>query len=157
MISLPYKLAAGAALMLALFGAGYWQGYRHEHAAWDAADTLREAEESAAIIKRQADNARAAQRQAESAATIQRVHDEELASVRADLAAAVRMRRPAFCGGTAAPAQAESPTSGPAADSAGGVLPQAVAYDIHALILQTEEVAATARSCQAFVRANGMD
>ena len=66
-----------------------------------------------------------------------------------------RMRKPAFCAsaGPAAPAGASGSEGGASADSAGGLLPDAVARDIQALILQTEEVAATGRACQAFVRA----
>ena len=68
------------------------------------------------------------------------------------------MRKPAFCAsaGPAAPAGASGAEGGAAADPTSGLLPDAVARDIRALILQTEEVAAAGRACQAFVRANGM-
>ena len=68
--------------------------------------------------------------------------------------AAERMRKPAFCAsaGPAAPAGTDGAGSSAAADPAGGLLPDAVARDIQALILQTEEVAATGRACQTFVR-----
>ena len=71
---------------------------------------------------------------------------------------AERMRRPAFCAspGPAASPNADGSAGGPAADPAGGLLPDAVARDIQALILQTEEVAATGRACQAFVRKSAM-
>ena len=63
------------------------------------------------------------------------------------------MRKPAFCAsaGPAASAGAGGPEGGAAVDTAGGLLPDAVARDIQALILRTEEVAATGRACQAFV------
>ena len=72
--------------------------------------------------------------------------------------AAERMRKPAFCAsaGPAAPAGAGGAEGGAAADPAGGLLPDAVERDIQALILQTEEAAATGRACQSFVRENGM-
>ena len=72
--------------------------------------------------------------------------------------AAERMRMPAFCAraGPAAPAGGSGADGGAATDPAGGLLPDAVARDIQALILQTEEVAATGRACQSFVRGNGM-
>lgn len=78
--------------------------------------------------------------------------------MRARLAAAERMRKPAFCAsaGPAAPAGAGGAASGPEADSAGGLLPDAVERDIQALILETEQVAATGRACQAFVTASGL-
>ncbi len=64
-----------------------------------------------------------------------------------------RMRKPAFCAsaGPAASAGAGGPEGGAAVDTAGRLLPDAVARDIQALILRTEEVAATGRACQAFV------
>lgn len=44
-----------------------------------------------------------------------------------------------------------------AADPAGGLLLDAVARAIQALILQTEEVAATGRACQAFLMDSDME
>ena len=66
------------------------------------------------------------------------------------------MRKPAFCAsaGPAAAAGASGAEGGVATDPAGGLLPDAVERDIKALILQTEEVAATGRACQAFVVGN---
>ena len=60
---------------------------------------------------------------------------------------------PAFCAsaGPAAPAGAGGAEGGAAADTASGLLPDTVAQDIQALILRTEEVAATGRACQVFV------
>lgn len=73
--------------------------------------------------------------------------------------AAERMRKPAFCAsaGPAAPAGASGPEGGAAGDPTGGLLPDPLARDIQALILKTEEVAATGRACQAFVRGSGMN
>ena len=50
-----------------------------------------------------------------------------------------RMRKPAFCAsaGLVAPAGASGPEGDTAADSASGLLPDAVAQDIQALVLQT--------------------
>ena len=64
------------------------------------------------------------------------------------------MRKPAVCAsaGSAALAGARGAEGGAAADTASGLLPDAVARDIQALILRTEEVAATGRACQAFAR-----
>lgn len=63
------------------------------------------------------------------------------------------MSKPAFCAsaGPAAPAGAGGAKGSTATDPAGGLLPDALARDIQALILQTEEVAATGRACQAFI------
>jgi len=64
------------------------------------------------------------------------------------------MRKPAFfaTAGPAAPAGSNGAEGSAAADPASGLLPDAVARDIQALILQMEEVAAAGRACQAFVR-----
>lgn len=62
------------------------------------------------------------------------------------------MRKSAFCAGAAA-----GPGTLAGAGSASGLLPDGVVRDTQALILQTEEVAATGRACQAFVRANNLE
>lgn len=157
MINLPYRLAAGAALVLALFGVGYFAGYRHEHAAWAADVAKRNAAESAAILARNDENAKLAAQQSATNAAITKAYDEELASVRSQLATAQRMRKPAFCGGSTDAAQAQSSGSGNAPDPAGRVLPEQVERNIRALILETEEATATARACQSFIRENGME
>lgn len=71
---------------------------------------------------------------------------------------AERMRKPAFraSAGPAAPAGVSGAEGGAAADTTSGLLPDAVERDIQALILETEQVAATGRACQAFVTASGL-
>ena len=127
-------------------------------AQWDADKKTRAAAETNAVARRAAENLAQARQQAAKAAAATKVYDDEINDVRARLAAAERMRKPAFCAsaGPAAQAGASGAEGGAAADPAGGLLPDAVARDIRALILQTEEVAAAGRACQAFVRANGM-
>ena len=98
-------------------------------AQWDADKKTRAAAETNAVAQRAAENLALARQQAVKAAAATKVYDDEINDVRARLAAA-------------------DPTS--------GLLPDEVARDIRALILQTEEVAAAGRACQAFVRANGM-
>lgn len=155
----------GAVLVCVLTGAGMLyqraqgaaQGRAAVQALWDADKKNRAAAETKAVAQRAAENLAQARQQAAVALAITKAYDEELNDVRARLAAAERMRKPAFCAsaGLAAPAGASGPEGGTAADSASGLLPDAVARDIQALILQTEEVAATGRACQAFVRVNG--
>jgi len=156
----------GAALVCALSGAGMVyqraQGVTQGRAAvqklWNVDKQIRAAAETKAVAQRAAENLAQARQQAAKVAAIKKVYDEENNDVRARLAAAERMRKPAFCasGGPAAPAGASGAEGGAATDPAGGLLPDAVERDIQALILQTEEVAATARACQAFVRGNGI-
>ena len=137
---------------------GVAQGRAAVQALWDADRQARAVAETKAVAQRAAENLVQARQQAVKAAAIKKVYDDEINDVRARLAVAERMRKPAFCAsaGPAAPAGAGGSEGGAAADPAGGLLPDAVARDIQALILQTEEVAATGRACQAFVRANGL-
>ncbi|OEZ49227.1 hypothetical protein JAB1_29660 [Janthinobacterium sp. MP5059B] len=137
---------------------GVAQGRAAVQTLWDADKKIRSAAETRAAAQRAAENLAQARQQAAKVAAIKKVYDDEINDVRAHLATAERMRKPAFCAsaGPAAPAGASGAQGGAAADSAGGLLPDAVARDIQALILQTEEVAATGRACQAFVRENSM-
>jgi membrane protein involved in colicin uptake len=154
------------ALICVLAGAGMLyqraqgnaQGRAAVQALWDADKKTRAAAETKAVAQRAAENLAQARQQAATALAITKAYDDEINDVRARLAAAERMRKPAFCAsaGSAASAGASGPEGGAAGDSAGGLLPDAVARDIQALILQTEEVAATGRACQSFVRGNGM-
>ncbi|WP_070290987.1 hypothetical protein [Janthinobacterium sp. HH106] len=156
----------GATLVCVLAGAGmlhqHAQGLAQGRAAvqslWDADKKNRAAEEKKAVARRAAENLAQARQQAAKAAAVTKVYDDEINDIRARLAAAERMRKPAFCAsaGPAAPAGAVGAEGGAAADPTSGLLPDAVARDIQALILQTEEVAATGRACQVFVRENGM-
>ncbi|QSX97988.1 hypothetical protein [Janthinobacterium lividum] len=136
---------------------GNAQGRAAVQALWDADKQICAAAEIKAVAQRAAKNLVQARQQAAAALAIKKVYDDEINDVRARLAAE-RMRKPAFCAsaGPAAPAGASGPEGGAAADPAGGLLPDAVARNIQALILQTEEVAATGRACQSFVRENGM-
>lgn len=161
---LPGWLYLTVALLLA---AGAGGAYLHAHgvaagrasvqALWDAEKRTRAAAETKAVAQRVAENLAQARQQAATSAAITKAYDEEITDVRARLAAE-RMRKPAFCAsaGPAAPAVAGGAAGGAEADPASGLLPDALERDIQALILQTEEVAATGRACQSFVRANGM-
>ena len=153
---LLYVLASAGMLYQRLLGNAH--GRAEVQTLWDADKETRAAAETKAVAQRAAENLVLARQQAAKAAAVTKVYDEELNDVRARLAAAERMRKPAFCAsaGPAASAGASGPEGGAAGDSAGGLLPDAVARDIQALILQTEEVAATGRACQSFVRGNGM-
>ena len=156
----------GAMLVCLLAGAGMLhqrmlgnaQGRAAVQAQWDADKQFRAAAETKAVAQRAAENLAQARQQAAVALAITKAYDEEINDVRARLAAAERMRKPAFCAsaGPAAQAGAGGAEGGAAADPSSGLLPDAVARDIQALILQTEEVAATGRACQSFVRENGM-
>jgi len=153
---LVYILTSAGMLYQRLLGNA--QGRAEVQALWDADKKTRAAAETNAVAQRAAENLVLARQQAAKAAAVTKVYDEELNDVRARLAAAERMRKPAFCAsaGPAAPAGASGAEGGASADTASGLLPDAVERDIQALILQTEEVAATGRACQTFVRENEM-
>ena len=151
---LLYVLASAGMLYQRLLGNA--QGRAEVQALWDADKKTRAAAETKAVAQRAAENLAQARQQATKAAAIKKVYDDEINDIRVRLAAAERMRKPAFCAsaGPAAPAGTSGAEGGAAADSASGLLPDAVPRDIQALILQTEEVAATGQACQAFVRVN---
>lgn len=151
-------LVAGACGGVYLHAHGVAQGRATVQALWNADKAVRADAETKAVARRVAENVAQAKQLAATARAITKAYDEEIHDVRLRLAAAERMRRPAFCAssGPAASANADGSPGGPAADPSGGLLPDAVARDIQAVILRTEEVAATGRACQAFVRENGM-
>lgn len=146
-------LATGIMGAAVVHADGVAQGRAAVQSLWDADRAVRAAAETKAVAQRVAENLAQAKQQAAVALAITKAYDEEINDVRARLAAE-RMRKPAFCAsaGPAAPAGSDGAEGSTAADPAGGLLPDAVARDIQALILQTEEVAATGRACQAFVR-----
>ena len=156
---LTVALLVGAAVGAAYLHAhGDAQGRAAVQALWDADEKVRMAAETKAVAQRVAENVALVAQQVATSVAITKAYDEEINSVRARLVDAERMRKPAFCAsaGPAAPAGTDGASGSLAADLAGGLLPDAVARDIQTLILQTEEVAATGRACQAFVRENGM-
>lgn len=155
LVPLPYRIAALVAFAAALVAFGYVKGASHVHSEWDAAKAAQVAAENAAIGARVAANTKEAARQSEINATITKAKDEQIADIRARLAAE-RMRLPAFCSGPTATAETPRPSSSDGPDSTVRILPEQVERDIKALILQTEEVAATGRACQAFVTENGL-
>lgn len=151
-------LLAGAIGAAFLHAHGVERGRTAVQALWDADKIARATAESKAVAQRATENLAQAKQQAATALSITKGYDDEINTVRTRLAAAERMHKPAFCAsaGPAAPTNADGAANGLEADPAGGLLPDAVERDIQALILQTEEVSATGRACQAFVRANGM-
>ena len=132
---------------------GNAQGRAAVQALWDGDQKARAAAETKAVAQRAAENLAQARQQAATALAITKAYDDEINNVRARLASAERMRKPAFCASTgpAAPAGGGGAEGGTATDPTGGLLPDAVARDIQALIMQTEEVAATGRACQAYI------
>jgi len=157
MIEFPYKLAAGAALVLALFGVGYLAGYRHEHAAWAADVAKRNAAESAAILARNAENAKLAAQQSATNSSITKVKNEELTPVRERIVTKRVYVGSSICSGPSAATEAQGAPSSDGTNPSGRLVRPDIERDIVALKLKVEEDLATARACQAFIRENGME
>lgn len=157
MIPLSWRIGAVAALVAALFAAGYASGHKHAKAQWALADAVRAQAESAAILKRVAENAKIETQQAADNAAITKAKNEDLAPVRAAIAAAPRLRvGPAVCPGHAPAPDPTGAGGGAAADPGAGLVRQDVDRDIRALMTTVEDALATGRACQQFVAANGM-
>lgn len=156
MITLPWKIGALLSLLASLltFGAAwhhiiYQQGVDAEV----GKQAVRDARAKAARIE---EIRKMTDQQATTTAKIQKDYDEKIATVRAAIAVAPRMRLPAFCRAAPAPADTAGTQGGDAADPGVGLLPGRTDADLRALILAAEEVAATGRAAQEFIRANGM-
>lgn len=156
LIPLPYKLGAAAALVALLAAGHLYRVKQADSAGFDRAVALRQVQDAAAVMERAHANAALEAMQAATNTTITKGKNDEIAKLRTRLAAAERMRQPAFCYQPASTTEAESTGSGHVTDPGGRLLPQRVEQDIQALILKTEEATATARACQAFIRENGL-
>ena len=158
------KGIAAIVVLVALTGAWYGvkrhyvkQGRAEVQAVFDKYKAGLVLAENKAIIDRVDESKKLAEKQRIDNLKITKVKDDELAKVRADLASSERLRRgKAICARPATATNTESTSISDATDTGGGAFREDVERDIRALILQTEEVAATARACQAFVIENGL-
>lgn len=154
-----YKvLAIGVALLAAVVGLlwiGHHYGAQGVQAKWDRETAERRQAENAAILTRIKNNERKIEQDKINSARIAKEHKNEMDQIRAALAAE-RLRKPAWCDGSAEGAQANSPNGSDGADPAGRLLPPAVEQTVRRLIEETERAAAAGRACQEFVRSNGM-
>lgn len=143
-------LAVGATLGVRWYGAHQFQA---GHAAAEAEQRGREL---VATVARVQDNAVVASKQQSINLTITESKNEELAPVRARIAADRVRVGPALCGGAAAAPETESAQGGNGADPSGRVVRPDIDRDFRALKLAVEEDLATGRACQVFVEANGL-
>lgn len=154
-IPLSWKICAGAALVGAL-AVGHAIRVRHAYnAGHDAAVAERAGRDLVAVVGRVQENAALEARHETINLTITKAKDEELAPVRERIVTRRVYVGPAICNGPAAPAKTEDATGGDGADPAGRLLPPEMERDIKALILETEEAAATGRACQAWGKEEG--
>ena len=126
-------------------------------AKFDAYITAQALASKEAIDKRTADNTLLKTIQLGTSANIQKVHDNEISTLTASLSAAKRMRvGPNFCPNTSGQTNSNSPGGSDGADTGGRLLSESVDAATKQLILKAEEVAATGRAAQAFIKENGM-
>jgi len=143
----------GLALMLAAAGAAY-----HHHvyqSGYDTAVAERAARDGVAVLHRTADNVVVADKQAAINSILTKVKNEELAPVRERIVVE-RVRVGTGICGPAGAADPEGAAGGDSTDPPGRLVRSDVERDIRALKLAVEEDLATGRSCQAFVRENGL-
>lgn len=147
-----YAKAAAALLLLVLgFAAGWWVGAGRVQGKWDASKASIAEAQDKAIIQRVTENQALIDKYAADNAAITKAKNEEIAAVRSSLAISLR-RGAGIC---ARPARApEVPAAGSRneANPASGAFRDDVARDIGAALMEMEEVAATARACQSYVR-----
>lgn len=157
LIPAPYRWLAIALLAAGLVSFGYLKGITHERTAWDISKAMIAAAEAKAIATREADNSKLAIKQAANSAAIQKGHDDEIATLHTRIAAAPRLRiGSAFCDRSASAASVSDAASSDAASPGTGLLSASMDDAVKSLIEQTEEVAATARACQAGALAAGI-
>lgn len=110
------------------------------------------------LKKRLEDNAREKERQDLANVENERKHHAELDRVRRALATERLRRGKSLCTSGTAAGAAQTAGTGfrDDPDSPGELFPEQVEADIKQLIYETEVVAAAARSCQQFVRDNGL-
>lgn len=150
------KLGAAVALVAGLVG---WHAHKVSQArdeGYSTAISERAAQDLTAIVSRTVENKVIADTQHNINVAITKAKNEELAPVRARIAADRVRVGPTLCDGTATPPAPEGARGSDGPNSGAGLLSPGMDRDIRALILETEEVAATARACQRFVRENGL-
>lgn len=154
-ISAQFRVLFYLAIVFAIFTAGWTANGWRLNAKADREAAERKQAENAAILTRVKNNERKAEQDKANSARIAKEHKNEMDKVRADLAAE-RLRKPAWCGGSAGTSETDSPGGGNGTDPAGRLLPPEVERTVRGLIEETERAAATGRACQEFVRSNGM-
>jgi hypothetical protein len=134
-----------------------WYGAHQFDAGHAAAEAEQRGRDLVATVGRIRENAVEATKQQSINLTITEAKNEELAPVRARIAAAPGVRvGPALCGGSAPAPEAPSAQGGNGADPPGRVVRSDVDRDIRALKLAVEEAFGAGRACQAWAVANGM-
>jgi hypothetical protein len=151
-------LVLGAlAYRASLINDGKVAGRAEVQALWDKDKAALALAEEKAYQQRVTENKVEAAKQLEANLSNERTHHEELAKLRADLSTDRMLRGPRLCGPVVAgETKASRPRERDEPDPGVGAFPSDVERDIKSLIWEMEVVASTARSCQQFVKDNGM-
>lgn len=145
------KAAVGLLLLLAGFASGWWLGAGRMEGKWNASKAAIAQAQDAAIIQRVTENQALIDKNAADNAAITKAKNEEIAAVRSSLAVSLR-RGAGICAGSARAPEVAATGGGDEASTASGTFRPDIQRDIGAALMEMEEVAATARACQSFVR-----
>lgn len=145
------KAAAALVLLLAGFASGWWLGAGRMEGKWNASKAAMAQAQDAAIIQRVTDNQALIDKNAADNAAITKAKNEEISAVRSSLAVSLR-RGAGICARPSSTPEASSTGSSNAASATSELFRDDIQRDFVAAIGKAEEVAATARACQAFVR-----
>lgn len=157
----PTAWLAAVVIAAVTLGGTHWKAYtmgeRSMKAEWDADSLKRANAEKAAVLARVSENQQIFRQQEITNQNITKAHNDELAKVRTDLARSERMRiGSSFCPRPATTTQATGAGGSDGTDTTTRVLSESMDRSVKSLILEMEQVAATGRACQSFVRKNGM-
>ncbi|WP_428719149.1 hypothetical protein [Undibacterium curvum] len=132
------------------------QGRAELQARWDAETRQRIAAENSAILTRIKNNERLAEQQAIDKQKLKAGYEKEIADVRAVAAIAGRLRiSQGVCAGFASAAQTDGSTGGAATATGTRTLPEPYARDIGALMLEADEIVASCRVAQEYLKKTG--
>lgn len=147
-----YAKAAVALLLLLLgFAAGWWIGAVRMQGKWDASKASIAKAQDKAIIQRVTENQALIDKYAADNAAITKAKNEEIAAVRSSLTVSLR-RGAGICAGSARAPEVPAAGSRNEANTASGAFRDDIQRDIGEALMEMEEVSATARACQSFVK-----
>lgn len=145
------KALAALLMLLSGFASGWWLGAGRMEGKWNASKAAIAQAQDAAIIQRVTENQALIDKHAADNAAITKAKNEEIAAVRSSLAVSLR-RGAGICARPSAAPQVSSTGGGNEASSSSGAFRDDIQRDIGAALMEMEEVSATARACQSFVK-----
>lgn len=145
------KAAAGLLLLLLGFSAGWWLGAGRVQGKWDASKASIAEAQDKAIIQRVTENQALIDKYAADNAAITKAKNEEIAAVRTSLAVSLR-RGAGICARPASAPEVSSTRSSDAASATAELFRPDIDRDLRSAMMEIEEVAGTARACQAWAR-----